>query len=78
MILKNAALIAVANIGWTVLLFITVLAFAFLTYIMPVALIFFMGVLILIQSLILEKVFRKYMSQEDRAMEDEKNRTFFE
>ncbi|MGN0351267.1 MAG: YesL family protein [Roseburia sp.] len=78
MILKNAALIAVANIGWTVLLFITVLAFAFLTYIMPVALIFFMGVLILIQSLILEKVFRKYMSEEDRAMEDEKNRTFFE
>lgn len=78
MILKNAALIAVANIGWTLLLFVILLAFAFLAYIMPIALIFFTGVLIWLQSLILEKIFRKYMSEEDRAMEDEKNRTSFE
>lgn len=73
-ILKNAALIAVVNIGWSILLLVTVLFFAFLVYIMPVALLFFTGVLILTQSFILEKVFRKYMSGEDLAMEEEKNR----
>ena len=77
-IMKNAALIAIANIGWTLVLFLLTLVFAVITFVVPLVLFLFTGLLIFTQSLILEKIFRKYMTEEDLASEDEKNHEFLQ
>lgn len=76
-ILKNAIIIAIANLGWTVLLLVLTAAYALLLYVMPVAIVVFTGVFVLIESFVLEKIFRKYMSEEDIAAEEERNRVYF-
>lgn len=74
--MKNAALIAVANLGWTVLLIILGVAAAFALYVFPISILFVPGLFTLLESFVLEKVFWKYMSEEDRAAEMERNREF--
>lgn len=74
--MKNSALIAVANLGWTVLLIVIGVAFALLMYIFPVSIFFVPGLFTLLESFVLEKIFWKYMSEEDRAAEMERNREF--
>lgn len=74
--MKNAALIALANLGWTVLLIVIGVAAAFFMYVFPVSIFFVPGLFTLLESFVLEKVFWKYMSEEDRAAEMERNREF--
>ncbi len=74
--MKNAIIIAIVNFDKTILLLLLAAVFAFLAYIVPFTPVFFTGIFVLIQSFLLEKVFRKYMSEEDLAAEDEKNREF--
>lgn len=74
--LKNAGLIAIANLPWTVLLFV-VLCVAILGVLCLPPMIFILpAAYMLIANLILEKIFRKYMSEEDIKAEEERNRDF--
>lgn len=76
-ILKNTALIAIGNAPWTLLL--TVLFFVMwiaIYLVTPITLV--MPVLYnLLKNVILEKVFKKYMTPEDLALEEERNREFY-
>lgn len=76
-ILKNTALIAISNAPWTLLL--TVLFFAMwiaIYLVTPIVLV--MPVLYnLLKNVILEKVFKKYMTPEDLELEAERNREFY-
>lgn len=74
--MKNAALIALVNLGWTVLLIVLGVAAVFSLYVFPVSIFFVPGLFTLLESFVLEKVFWKYMSEEDRAAEMERNREF--
>lgn len=76
-VLKNAALIAVGNLPKTLLLFILFVAVCFLIYLLPILIIVLPTIYMLLENFILEKTFRKYMSEEDIAAEDERNSEFF-
>ncbi len=74
---KNTAIIMMANLGWSVLLFLIFVVAVALIYISHGALIVAVpGLYTVFQNAILEKIFRKYMSEEDIAAEDEANRDF--
>lgn len=74
---KNAALIAIANLPWSLLLFVILLAAALLTWIMPPLAVVLPAGYMLAANLILERIFRKYMSEEDIAAEEERNQEFY-
>lgn len=76
-ILKNAALIAIGNLGKTLIMFLIFLAAWFVGYIMPVTMVFVPAVFMIIINLLMEKIFRKYMSKEDLAAEEERNQEFY-
>lgn len=76
-ILKNSALIAIANLWKTLLLFLIFAAALFVIYLFPPALFFMPVVYTLLSNLILEKVFRKYMKEEDVEAEKERNMEYF-
>lgn len=73
-LMKNCVIIALVNFGWSLLLLvlfvIAVVAFVFLP---PIAL-FLPVIYMVLANRILEKVFRKYMSDEDIEAEEERNR----
>ncbi|NLK78595.1 MAG: YesL family protein [Clostridiales bacterium] len=72
--MKNALLIALVNLPWTAVIIILALACMSLLYVLPISLIFVPGVFTLLESFILEKIFWKYMSEEDREAELERKR----
>lgn len=76
-VLKNAALIALANLPWTVLLFVLLVAAFLLTWLLPPVIFVLPALYMLLANLILERVFRKYMSEEDIAAEQERNQEFY-
>ena len=53
------------------------LVIAFLVYLIPFFLIFAPAAFIAIQNGIMEKIFLRYMSEEDIAKEEERNREYF-
>lgn len=71
---KNSALIALANLPKTAMMFILFAVILLVTYLLPVVGIFMPAVYIFSINLLMEKIFRKYMSEEDIAAEDERNR----
>lgn len=75
-IMKNAAYIAILNLPKTLLLALLMLVFGLVVYIMPITILIVPAVLMWLENLILEKIFRKYMSEEDKAAEDEMNREY--
>ena len=75
-ILKNAAYIAVLNLPKTLLMVVYMAVTGLILYIMPIALFFMPAVFTWMQNITMEKIFRKYMSDEDRAAEDELNREY--
>lgn len=76
-LLKNVALIALANLPWTVLLFVLFCAAFLLTWLLPPVIFILPALYMLLANLILERVFRKYMSEEDLAAEQERNQEFY-
>lgn len=70
--MKNAFLMELVHLPWTIVLIGMAFAFALLVYMLPVALIFVPALFTLLENLILEKIFWKYMSEEDREAEREK------
>ncbi len=74
--MKNAALIAVLNLPWTLLILVLLVVAGLITFLIPIG-IFFVPVLFTwVLNRILERVFRKYMTDEDKAQEDELNREY--
>ena len=76
-VLKNSALIAVANLPWTLILLVLLIAAIFAIWVLPVLFILIPVGYMLIANAILEKVFLKYMSEEDIAAEQERNQEFY-
>ena len=65
-IVKNCVFMALRHIGWTLLLAVIALVCFFIVFIIPFIAIFFVpAVDALLSSLILEHIFKKYMSKED-------------
>lgn len=76
-ILKNGALIALSNLWKTLLLFVILVAALFATYVFPPAVFILPSVYMLLANLILEKVFRKYMTPKDIEAEKERNMEYY-
>lgn len=73
-LMKNCAIIAMANFHWSFLLVLLVIVSAVLTYYVAVIAVFVPVIYMVIANRIIEKVFRKYMSDEDIEAEDERYR----
>lgn len=76
-VLKNTILISIANLPKTIMMFILLAAIAILIYALPVIAIVMPAVYMFSINLVMEKIFRKYMTEEDIAAEDERNRDDF-
>ena len=66
---KNAFLLELRHLPWSLLIICITAAALFATWLLPVILIFLPALLFLIYDLILERLFRRYMSEEDLAKE---------
>lgn len=69
--MKNAAAIAIVNFGWSFLILLLFLLGVFIIGMIPIMLFLVPAVTTLLYDLILERIFRKYMSEEDLAAERE-------
>ncbi len=76
-IMKNAALMAIAHLPKTLLMVLILAAAIVLDWILPFLIIFLPAAFMWLWNVILEKIFRRYMSEEDQKEEDERNRDFF-
>lgn len=76
-ILKNGALMAVANLPMTGMLLVVFVVCAVLVAAVPVVIMVVPSCYMLIENQILEKVFRKYMTPEEIAAEEERNQEFY-
>ncbi len=76
-VLKNSAFMAIANMRWTLVIIVLYIATLLILYIVPPFIVIFPAVYTLILNHIIEKIFRKYMTEEDAAAEDERNREYF-
>ena len=76
-VLKNAALIAIGSLPMTLVLFAAFLGVLFIIYLLPFLIIILPALYVLLMNVILEKIFRKYMSEEDIVAEEERNRDFY-
>lgn len=74
--MKNAILLTIAHLPTTVVVLGVAAAALLGIYIIFPFIIMLPAVCCWIQSFFLERVFRKYMSEEDRAAEDERNRNY--
>ena len=72
--LKNAALLALANLPKTALIFIVTLAAAIALMYVPILVVIVPALAAIFYEFILEKVFRKVMTPEDLAREQEEDR----
>lgn len=71
--MKNAILLVVAHFPMTLLMMALAVVTLVMIYIMPLFIGILPAVYAWIQSYILERIFRRYMTEEDRLKEDERN-----
>jgi uncharacterized membrane protein YesL len=71
--MSNAAVIATVNLGWSLLVFALLAVAVVIVYLIPMLIFLVPAVLFLLYDLILERIFRKYMTEEDLAKEKEKD-----
>lgn len=76
-VMKNASLIAIASLPWTFVLMVLMVAAVLVLWMSPSLFIVVPVVYILIANVILERIFKKYMSEEDIAAEQERNQEFY-
>lgn len=74
--MKNAAIMAVLHLPWTLLQAALAAIVYFILYMQPLSVLVVPGVFVLLENRILEKIFWKYMSEEDQKAELERNREF--
>ena len=70
--MKNAILMVIAHLPMTALMLVVAAAIGFVVYLLPYMIFIIPSVYAWLQSYILERIFRKYMSEEDREAEDAK------
>ena len=70
-IMKNAAIFAFANPGWSILILALLIVAVVAVMLMPPLVFIVPSVLFLMYDVILERIFRKYMSEEDLEKEKE-------
>ena len=70
-ILKNSLLITVGNLLWAIVLLVLAAAMAFVFLILPFAMFIAPAVYMWFANRILERIFRKYMTEEERQKQDE-------
>ncbi len=75
--LKNAALMAIAHLPQTILMIVMLIVFVGFYMIFPPLILFIPAAFMWVWSMILERIFRKYMSEEDLEKEEDKNRDFY-
>lgn len=71
--MKNAILFAIIHFPMTILMFALAVGIAFIMYYFPFLIVMLPAIYSWLQSFILEWVFRKYMTDEERKQEDERN-----
>ena len=71
--MKNSVLIAFANLPRTLLMFAVLVIGVLLIYLFSYSIVLIPGLCTLIINYPMEKIFRKYMSEEEKATEDERN-----
>lgn len=71
--LKNAVLLEIRHLPWSLLLLLLAGAGVFLTWLIPMLILVMPATMFLLFDCILERIFRKYMSPEDLAREEEKD-----
>lgn len=76
-VLKNCVIMALLNLGKSVVLLVLFLAAFVVTYVFFPAIMILPAVYMLLANFILEKVFVKYMTPEDIEAEKERNEEFF-
>ena len=69
--LKNAVLMELRHLPWSLLIIILFLLAIFLTWLIPILVFLMPACIVLMFDLILERIFRMYMSPEDLANEKE-------
>ena len=69
--LKNAFLLMIRHLPWALLLLVILVASVLSVYIIPVLLVVIPAVASIVFDFILERLFRRYMSPEDLAREEE-------
>jgi len=77
-ILKNCALIAIANFPRTILLFLLLVVSLLVFFIVPCGMMFVPGIYMFLANRILEPVFRKYMTPEDLKAEEMRNSEYIQ
>ncbi len=77
LVLKNCALISIANFPWSILLFVIFLIALVVFILVPASIFILPCIYMVFANLILEKVFKKYMTPEDLAAEEERNREYY-
>ena len=70
---KNAGLMAVINLPWSIVIAVILLAAAFAAYAIPISIVILPIISIAIYYPIFERIFHKYMTPEDIAKEREEN-----
>lgn len=70
--MKNAILMVIAHLPMTALMLVVAVAIGFAVYLLPYMIFIIPSVYAWLQSYILERIFRRYMSEEDREAEDAK------
>lgn len=75
--MSNAGRLAIAELPWTFALLIIFVATILVYYLFMPALLFVPAIYMFVANSILEKIFRKYMSEEDIAAEEERNRDYY-
>jgi uncharacterized membrane protein YesL len=75
-IFRNVIYISVANMPQTVVMFVILLGVALLIYLAPYLIVILPAAYMFVVNFLLENVFRKYMSEEDRLAEEERNTDF--
>ncbi len=68
--MKNAILMVIAHLPMTALMLVIAAATGFALYLAPLVIFIIPSVYTWIQSYVLERIFRKYMTEEDREAED--------
>lgn len=76
-ILKNSLMMMHLNLQWSILLLVLFVIEIGMALLLPISIVLLAGAYMLLNSLIMERIFRKHMSSEDLELEDERNRKYY-
>lgn len=74
--MKNALLMMLVHLPWTLALIVLAVGASFIMYLIPIGGLIVPGFFVWLESTILDKIFWKYMTDEDREAELERNREY--